>query len=242
MDSVSARRVVPSVPGHPPGGRRGIRAVPWPAVCGVLAALLQLDFLLQLVLPTPFSLTVSQISELSTPAQPYSWVFRACDVVTGVLVLALVPGWWRASRTVGGCLLAYGVGLAVAALWVPSCADSLDPSCRSSRLPDASTSLQDDLHDFGSVISTFAILLCGVVAAVLVRRSGDRARGAVLLWLAVASIVVGIVETLEDLAGVHVGRGLAQRAQIALLSVVVLVLSDPRRWLRAGAWRRPGPG
>lgn len=237
MDGASGQRLAPEP--APVAGRR--RGVPWPAVCGVLAALLQLDFLLQLVLPSPFSLTVSQISELSTPAQPHAWVFRACDVATGVVVLALVPGWWRVSRTVGGCLAAYGVGLAVAALWVPSCDDSLDPTCPASRLPGAATSLQDDLHDLGSVVSTLAVLLGALVAAVLVRRAGDLGRGRLLLVLAVGSVVVGLVETAEDVGGVHTARGIAQRLQITLLSAVLVLLADPSRWPRAGAWRRAGP-
>ena len=216
------------------------RAAPvWPAVCGVLAALLQLDFLLETLLPGGPPVTRSQISELSAPGQPGAWVFQICDIASGLLVLALVPGWWRASRTVGGCLAAWGLGLAVSAVWSPSCADSLHPGCDGDGLPGLHVALRDDLHDIGSIISALGLLLGIAAATVVLRRHGDLRRSTWVGALTASACLLGLEESTEDVIGASAGRGISQRLQVVVLSVVIVLLADPQRWPRAGRWVSP---
>ncbi len=218
--------------------RRVARPVAWPFVCGVVSAVLQLGFVLELVLPGEPSALRSQISELSAPGQPGAWLFRAFDVASGLLVLAIVPGWHRVSRTVGVSLAVWGLGLALAAVFSASCADSLHMGCLGSGLPGPHTGVRDDLHDVGSIASVLAVLLALVAAGVVLRRHGDARRGAVVLALGVTSCLLGLAETVEDVLGVSPLRGVSQRGQVLLLSVALVMLADPRRWPRAGA--RPG--
>ena len=228
-------------PAAPPGtshGRRpAVLPAVWPAVCGVLAALLQLDFLLELVLPGGPPVARSQISELSAPGQPGAWLFRLLDVLSGLLVLALVPGWWRASRTVATCLAVWGLGLALSAVSSASCADSLHPRCDGNGLPGPHTSLRDNLHDVGSTLSALALLLGIAVAAAALRRHGEVRRGAWVGALTLLAVLLGLEETVEDLVGTSSGRGISQRLQVVVLSAVLLLLADPRHW--PGAGRRP---
>lgn len=223
------------------GGQRTVRTVPWPAACGALAALLQLGFVLEVALPGGPSVLRSQISELSAPGQPGAGLFRAADVASGVLVLALVPGWWRASRTVAVSIAVWGVGLALAAIFAASCADSLQPGCLGSSLPGPGTSLRDNLHDIGSVASVLAVLLGILVAGRVLWRRGDLRRGALVAALGVTCCLLGLVETTEDVLGVSPWRGVCQRSQVALLSVALVLLADPWRWPRAGAPVSPRP-
>lgn len=210
-------------------------AVPWRAAAGVAAAVLQLGFVMELVLPGGPSVTRSQISELSAPGQPGAWWFRAADVVSGLLVLSLVPGWWRASRTAAVSLSAWGVGLAVAALWSASCAASIDVGCMGSGLPGPRASLRDNLHDIGSIASVFGLLIAVLAAGAALRRHGELRRGALMLGLGITCCALGLVETGEDLLGVSLGRGIFQRSQVVLLSVALVLLAAPRRWPAAGA-------
>lgn len=205
-----------------------VRRWHWSVVCGLTAALLQVGFVLELVLPGPLPVTTSQVSELSAPGQPGAWLFRTFDVLTGVLVLAIVPGWWTVRRSVATSLACYGVGLAFAALAPASCADSLQPTCLSSRLPGPSLTWQDNVHDIGSTVSVLGLLVGAGLAAWALRRSSPRrARVVAVGWA--FSLVLGAAESLEDVLVVHTGRGILQRVQIVLLSVVLVALSLRRR-------------
>jgi hypothetical protein len=197
---------------------------------------LQVGFVVELLLPGGPDVTRSQISELSAPGQPGALWFRAADVASGLLVLAVVPGWWRASRAVATSLAVWGIGLAVAALWSASCADSIDEGCEGNGLPGPHALLRDDLHDIGSIFSVFGLLLAILFAARVLRRHGELRRGAQLLRLGVVCCVLGLFESGEDLLGVSAGRGLSQRLQVVLLSVTLVLLASARRWPHAGRW------
>ncbi len=217
----------------------------WPACCVVVAAVLQLGFLVEVLLPGGPDVTRSQISELSAPGQPGELWFRAVDVASGLLVLAVVPGWWRASRAVAGSLAVWGLGLAVAALWSASCADSIDLGCEGNGLPGPQASLRDNLHDVGSTSSVFGLLIAVVLAGLVLLRHGHRRRGGRLLALGVVCCVLGLFESGEDLLGVAAGRGISQRLQVVLLSATLGLLASTRHWPRAGVWppggaSRPG--
>lgn len=216
-------------------GQAGLRRT-WPWVCAVVAAVLQVGFVVELLLPGGPDVTRSQISELSAPGQPGELWFRAADVVSGLLVLAVVPGWWRASRAVATSLAVWGVGLAVAAIWSASCADSIDKGCEGNGLPGPSASLRDNLHDIGSIFSVFGLLIAILLAGVVLRRHGRRSRGTRVLWLGVVCCALGLFESGEDVLGVSAGRGISQRLQVVLLSVTLVLLASPRRWPRAGRW------
>lgn len=222
-------------------GRLGSTRAWWPAALAVLAALLQLDFLVESFLPGGPPITRSQISELSAPGQPAAWLFQVCDISTGLLILAIVPGWWRASRTVSVCLAVWGLGLALAAAFTASCADSLHPHCEGNGLPGPHAGLRNNMHDIGSIASVLALLLGILWAALVLRRNGYLGRGALVGWLSVLCCALGLFETGEDIGGVTYGRGISQRLQVILLSVVVVLLADPRRWPFAGRWRAPDP-
>ncbi len=218
----------------------------WRAWCVVVAAGLQLGFLAEFFLPGELDPARSQISELSAPGQPGALWFRAADVATGLLVLVVVPGWWRASRPVGTCLATWGSGLAVAALFSASCANSLDPGCDGSGLPGPGTSLRNNLHDVGSILSVLTLLLGIVLAGEVLRRrarrrGGSARRGWLVLGLGLASCALGLFESAEDVVGATSGRGVSQRLQVLLLSVALVLLADPRRWPRAGARRLVTP-
>lgn len=229
-------------PGHRRRLEDALRRWHWSTYAGSVAALLQVGFLLELVLPGPLSVTSSQVSELSAPGQPGAWLFRTFDVLTGLLVLAIVPGWWAVRRSVAVALACYGVGLAFAALAPASCADSLQPTCLSSRLPGPALTWQDNVHDVGSIVSVLGLLLGAALAAWALRRPAPaRARVIAVCWG--VSLVLGAAESLEDVLVVHTGRGVLQRIQIVLLSVVLVALSlRGRTGVTGGSTPTAAPG
>ena len=75
------------------------------------------------------------VSEFSAGGQPYAWIFRALDVLSGLLmvVLALVARRVmvraKISSWLAGTALVLGLANAVDALFVISCSNTVSPNC-----------------------------------------------------------------------------------------------------------------
>ncbi|HSR24341.1 MAG TPA: DUF998 domain-containing protein, partial [Candidatus Eisenbacteria bacterium] len=99
---------------------------------GVVAAVLNANFLLELVLPTGVSATHSIVSELSATGRPWSWLFRTGDAVAGVAAVAVAVGFLQArpsARVLGWCTAVFGAGTAFSAMVSLPCADGTGLTC-----------------------------------------------------------------------------------------------------------------
>ena len=182
--------------------RRGVALI----VVAVVAGLAYSAFLVDVVTPSGGTDVTTVVSSLEVSG-PHAGLLRAADVVSGILVLILVPYLHRA--------LPPGPWRPIA-VWStegsPGCAD------------DASGSLQAAVHDGLTIVSTVAILACMVAVALAVRGTGPR-------WLAWAgwlsfgfAAITGIVTALSDLAGRDASVGVAQRLQILGVTVWIVLL------------------
>lgn len=111
-----------------------------PVILACLSALAFNNWLLALVLNPHLFLKDGSVSEFSVPSQPYSWVFRAADIVSGLLFLALsawVFKFMKANRRTHKWLYILVVGLAVFgvangvdALLPLNCSNTISSSCQ----------------------------------------------------------------------------------------------------------------
>ncbi len=151
--------------------------------------------------------THGYVSELAARDQPWSYLFRISDALSGlvcVLGVALVP---RAEREWHGwlALAAYGLLTFAAGLFPLDCAALSDPGCGRDGL-----SIGHRAHLLAGTLATGAVL-----AAMALLAARWRARAAWLLsWLTLAATAL---TTAAVVAGS--GVGLAHRAQLTLVAV-----------------------
>lgn len=212
----------------------------WPLLCGLLAGLLQVNFLLELVLPGSLPVTTSLVSELSAPGQPYAWAYRGGDLASGLLTLELARllarGWRdRAGLATALLVAAYGLGLVVSALVPTSCDDRLG-RCGGHVLLTSAAPLGDRVHDLVSIIGGIGVLVACATGALVLRHAGQPRRAAVLLGTAVVAAALGASALAQVSLSLPTGQGVVQRVQVALSSLVVVLLGEALR-----APRRPGP-
>ena len=200
--------------------RRGVALI----VVAVVAGLAYSAFLVNVWTPSGGTDVTTVVSSLEVSG-PHAGLLRAADVVSGILVLILVPylhralppGPWRPVAVWSTVVFAVAGGLSGV---VPlPCAEG-SPGCAD----DASGSLQAAVHDGLTIVSTVAILACMVAVALAVRGTGPR-------WLAWAgwlsfgfAAVTGIVTALSDLADRDTSVGVAQRLQVLGVTVWIVLL------------------
>jgi hypothetical protein len=192
----------------------------WPSAALVAAGVCYSSWVLGPVLNPAIHPAETVASELAATDQPWSWVFRAGDALTGVLALsaavALVRpacGWARVAWVAAAV---FGLSTLLDAAAAPlSCAPSVDPGCASLT--------SDELVEPHSWTSSFAVAgaLAALVAVALWlrrRRPWFAALGFVLAGLAIAVSLVTLAQILSE----SDTEGIWQRGQLAALSACLL--------------------
>ncbi|MGD8149608.1 DUF998 domain-containing protein [Ornithinimicrobium sp. Y1694] len=152
----------------------------------LLAAILQLSWLLESVVGSPLPTRTSYVSELMATDQEWSWLFRSADTVAGLALFIAVLLSWRTlrslrrgsgasaplrSRMVGMAHLglgAFGAAMVLDAVVTPmSCAPSLDLACAQAELT-GQVPLTHQLHSLTSSLSALGAVVGLVAAAVWV--------------------------------------------------------------------------
>lgn len=210
---------------------------------GVAAAVLNANFLLELVLPTGISTTHSIVSELSAVGRPWSWLFRTGDAVSGVLAVVVAVAFLQARRSrrdqlLGWCVALFGAGTAISAVVSLPCADGTGVTC------SRPASVAELVHDGASVLGTTAavagtwLLVLHVLAEVRRPSRGGAVTSEVTLAAAIATAAVatgaGAVFVVDHAVVSVPVLGLAQRAQILALSAWVLAVALLSRSSPAG--------
>ncbi|XRQ05635.1 DUF998 domain-containing protein [Actinomadura welshii] len=221
-------------------GRDGPGAAPAPVVAlAVLAAAAYATFLLEGVLSPELDAANGYVSELSAAGRPFRRVYGAGDVLTGALaVLVALAALHRLARrplaTAGWAFLGlFGLGAIGGAVFPLDCATSLETRCA---LRERSGHVSFS-HGFHAVTSS-AVIVCWVAAMLLLALAARRYGWwpALARWgppLALAQLVLAPA----TLAAIYMGRGLgiAQRVQIGVLCLGLLVIARALHADRTGA-------
>ncbi|MEU3632685.1 DUF998 domain-containing protein [Streptomyces fradiae] len=255
---LSEERPVPEErdPAGPGGGR-------FVAVLLALGALTYSVWLLEGPLATGLDPVQSYVSELAATDQPFGALFRATDLLAGLLLLAAaLPRLLAARRrfwAAGGwaALALFGAATAADSRLPLSCAPTVDALC-AAREDAGLVPFGHTAHAVSSGLATTGAVTAVVALTVAARRYGwwpPLARTGPLL------VVLELAATAWTLVGVaafeaergHWGLGAGQRAQLLLLAVWLLVLAwslwrgpgrgdgGGGRWLRAGRRRAEAP-
>jgi hypothetical protein len=200
---------------------------------GCVAAVLYSNFLLDWLL-RGFDGMGIVVSQLEAPGQPHATFLRVTDVLTGVLVLLLLPGVRRAMPAGGWRYLTiwatvvFAVGAIVAAVVALPCGPA--QVCATLRL-------QTNIHDGSSVLSDTGLFIGSAAAWFATRRAGPiwfQRAATIVFWFGgiAASAVFGYINlTQRPLWAV----GTTQRIHILWISVWILCLA-------VYAAQRPGRG
>jgi Protein of unknown function (DUF998) len=192
----------------------------WPVAALGAAAVSYSTWVLGPVLNPAIDASATVASELAATDQPWSWVFRSGDVMTGVLALAAgvflaIParGWARVAW-IGAAI--FGLSTILDAGLTPlSCAPSVDPGCTVL----GSGGLSAEIGEPHSFTSSFAVAgaMASLVALTLrLRRPAPRFAlvGAALAALAIATSLVTLTQIISE----SDTEGLWQRGQLAGIS------------------------
>ncbi|MFF0629678.1 DUF998 domain-containing protein [Streptomyces sp. NPDC004296] len=221
----------------PSGARTGstgaAAAAAW--VVLLLGALAYTAWVLELVLATGLDPVRAYVSELAAADQPLGGLFRATDLVAGLLVLvgaltALATTERRPWTVAGFCALAlFGAATALDSRLPLSCAPTSDPVCAARE----TAGLVPATHTAHAVSSTLAML--GALAALVLLTVAARRYGH---WPALARLgpplvlaeLAATVWTLAEVAVLTAGRdtwalGVGQRLQVLLVALYVGLLA-----------------
>ena len=192
---------------------------------GAVAAFLYSNFLLDVIF-SPTHDWFAVVSELEVPGQPTATLLRVTDVVCAVLTLILLPSvrralpsaGWRWTAVVMTALFAVG-GILAAVVPLP---------CTSTEIcVSASEDLERVLHDAFSVLSASTLFLGAGAVAIDTRHQGRR-------WVRVTALIsFWIGGVLGTVLFLYFGwkdstswqTGIAQRFQIAMMSLWILALA-----------------
>ena len=190
---------------------------------GCVAAVLYSNFLLDWLL-RGFDGMGIVVSQLEAPGQPHATFLRVTDVLTGVLVLLLLPGVRRAmpagrwrDLTIWATVV-FAVGAIVAAVVALPCGPA--QVCAALRL-------QTNVHDGSSVLSDTGLFVGSAAAWFATRRAGPawfHRAATIVFWFGgiAASAVFGYINlTQHPLWAV----GTTQRIHILWISVWILCLA-----------------
>ncbi|MEV5276666.1 DUF998 domain-containing protein [Streptomyces sp. NPDC051994] len=208
--------------------QRGVRNRP-AAVLLALGALAYTAWVLELLVRTGLDPIRAYVSELAAADQPLGGLFRATDLIAGVLVLAgAVFGLARCDRrpwSLAGwsALVLFGAATAVDSRLPLSCAPTADPVCAARE----TAGLVPATHTAHAVSSSLAMVgaLVGVVAlTVAARRYGRPSLLAGRLGPALVLLeLLATAWTLASVAAFQAGRGTwalgaGQRLQVLLVA------------------------
>ncbi|WP_418956721.1 DUF998 domain-containing protein [Streptomyces tritici] len=171
----------------------------------------------------------SYVSELAATDQPYSLVFRVCDLVAGLLLLAAACGGllrargrpWAVTGWLG--LALFGAATAADSRLPLSCAPTVDARC-AAREAAGLVPFSHTAHAVSSGLAMAGALLAMVALTVAARRYGDRPPLARTGPALVAVSVAATVWTLAAIAAFDAGHGawgLGAGQRLQLLAVVV---------------------
>ncbi|MVU82371.1 DUF998 domain-containing protein [Nocardia sp. ET3-3] len=191
------------------------------AGAGVAYALWVVEFLL----PTRLSLISGFVSEHYVVSQPYHWLFRGGDVVSGVLYLVaaglVAARWCSGDRLVAGMAVAtalFGAATVADAVFVPDCLTTVDPVCERREFA-AQVSWHHLAHLGSSVVSQLAAIVAVLALERLATRSGSRLDR----MAARTGLIVVVAAGLACVAGYPFGWvGVPQRVQLVTFSLITL--------------------
>lgn len=239
---------MPVTPTRPPAAVRRRVA----AVLLLLGAVAYTAWVLELVIATGLDPVQAYVSELAAADQPLGGLFRATDLLAGLLVLAGAltaltalseqpAGRRRAWTTAGWAALAlFGAATAADSRLPLSCAPTSDPVCAARE----TAGLVPATHTAHAVSSSLA--MTGALAALILLTAAARRHGgpAPLRRLGPPLVLAELAATLWTLAAVaafSAGRGTwalgaGQRLQVLLVACYVALLACCPAW----APERPG--
>lgn len=231
-----------------------------PAVVALLlGALAYTAWVLELVIATGLDPVRAYVSELAAADQPLGGLFRATDLVAGLLVLVgaltalAAPARFATTNRrpwtmAGFCALAlFGAATALDSRLPLSCAPTSDPVCAARE----TAGLVPATHTAHAVSSTLA--MCGALAALVLLTVAARRYGQ---WPALARLgpplvlaeLAATVWTLAEVAVLTAGRdtwalGVGQRLQVLLVALYLALLAGclARRPARTGTPDVPPP-
>ncbi|MDQ6776698.1 MAG: DUF998 domain-containing protein [Actinomycetota bacterium] len=222
-------------------GRRG-RASASIRLAGASAALIAApaysSFLLGGWLLPPAERGSAFISELEVSSRPYSWLFRLCDVVAGVAIIAaavvlyrVLAGYRRAGAAVTAVAV-LGMTSVVDGTTTMACLPSVDPRCaaaehNASGLVGQLIAVHTDSGVLGFLAAAAAAVLLGFLLIPTVPVAG---RLSLIVGLLLASSGLADVALLlrsADIADVERVRTVLTSVWLASLPVVMLTAVDP---------------
>jgi hypothetical membrane protein len=205
--------------------------VPALVVClAAIAGITYASFLLESFLSPNLDVVDGYVSELSAIDQPYNLVYSTGDFVTGVLsatvaAIALMTLSRRPWAVVGWTsLLLFGICAIGDATFPLDCAPSLETGCAlRERAEQVSFS-----HEFHAVTSS-AVITTGTIAllalSIAARRYGWWPALARWGWLVAVTEAVFAIATLGLMLTTGTWLGLAQRIQIGVLCLGLLIIA-----------------
>lgn len=228
----------------------------WVAL-GVVAAVANLNFLLQPLFGDPPAAGAVEASALSVPGQPHAWAYRVGDAVFGLAAAALSagvlarPGSWTRPRPSGsagpvgsagsagsagkgrpgGAARVFAIGLAVFGLGNALAAAVPESSVTAVSVADALGSVGGAVHGAASLVAGAGQVLAVLAALVGVVRA--RAGAATTLWTAAAAVVLtgfALGQTVGAALGVSLGGGTAQQLQLEVASAWLVAVGVAVAW------------
>jgi hypothetical membrane protein len=207
-----------------------------PLTLAALAVAAFNNWLLALVLNPHLFLKDGSVSEFSVPTQPYSWVFRATDIISGLLFLALsawVLKFMKSSQKARKWLYVLAVGLAVFGvangvdgLLPLNCSDTANSTCQVTVALSLSHIILPS-HAYSSVLIAVSYFLLPLASYKYARANGLQALervSLVSLGVSVLSFVTAIHEYVHQHSlSVHTA-GFPQEAQMLIIGWWLLVL------------------
>jgi hypothetical protein len=207
---------------------------------GLLAGLLNVNFLLEWSLRGHTPIATTMVSDLATSGRPWFWAFRLGDAISAALLIVLCLLAWRAGSTASwrwatALLLLFALFTLFAVVFPEQCAGSTDASCPTQLTEQA---WADALHDLISSVGTS----CGVLACLAFAWTtrGKGLEPIVHLVAGVLAGVLGLVFVVVQQLGVDGWLGWTQRAQIVVLSAWYAAVGWSVDGRRAAARTRPG--
>ncbi|ANZ19094.1 Protein of unknown function (DUF998) [Streptomyces noursei ATCC 11455] len=205
------------------------------AVLLLLGALAYTAWVLELVSTTGLDPVRAYVSELAAADQPLGGLFRATDLVAGLLVLAgaltaLATARRRPWTVAGLCALAlFGAATVLDSRLPLSCAPTSDPVC-AARETAGLVPATHTAHAVSSTLAMLGALAALVLLTVAARRYGHWPGLARLGPPLVLAELVATAWTLAEAAVLTAGRdtwalGVGQRLQVLLVALYLAVLA-----------------
>ncbi|GHF18756.1 hypothetical protein GCM10017786_60640 [Amycolatopsis deserti] len=217
-------------------------------VAGLGAACGNSVFVLAGPLGSTLSAKASYVSELEVGGEPASGLFRAFDIATGAMIIAValtLPTALSARlavRVVSVSLCGAGIASIFDALNPMPCAPSVDLRCRSyEETANLVVQLQQG-HTVSSVLGELAMFAAMSALAVVTWRGTNRRLARIAVGLGMGFAVSGLATVTLTLVGSQ-DVGAVERAQVAVesawLALLAVHVCTGNRRTRAGQYPQP---